>query len=215
MLRQNEYGEAARPCRSIVGYDANALYLWSLMQHMSTGWYTRRREENKFRPETAQLHGQMAVEWLTREATRPGRVIRHQVNGRENRIGKLLVDRWCSETNTAYQFHGCFYHCHPCLGLETNAVNGKPMTQLLVETRKNTAYLRHFVKVVELWECEWKETRRDPVVKKGLDAAFPRRRNVRWTMTSQQILRGVHDGTIFGLIECDVSVPITLHAHFS
>ena len=26
-LRQNEYGEAARPCRSIVRYDANALYL--------------------------------------------------------------------------------------------------------------------------------------------------------------------------------------------
>ena len=87
--------------------------------------------------------------------------------------------------------------------------------QLLAETRKNTAYIRHFVKVVELWECEWKETRRDPVVKKFLDAAFPRRRHVRWTMTSQQILRGVRDETIFGLIECDVSVPITLHAHFS
>ena len=37
-LRQNEYGEAARPCRSIVGYDANALYLWSLMQYMPMGW---------------------------------------------------------------------------------------------------------------------------------------------------------------------------------
>ena len=35
-LRQNEYGETARPCRSIVGYDANALYLWSLM-HATTG----------------------------------------------------------------------------------------------------------------------------------------------------------------------------------
>ena len=214
-LRQNEYGEAVRPCRSIVGYDANALYLWSLMQDMPTGWYTRRREENNFRPETAELHGQMAVEWLTWEAKRTGRAIRHQVNGREKRIGKLPVDGWCSETNTAYQFHGCFYHGHPCLGVETNAVNGKPMTQLLAETRKNTAYLRHFVKVVELWECEWKETRRDPVVKKCLEAAFPRRRHVRWTMTSQQILRGVRDGTIFGLIECDVSVPITLHAHFS
>ena len=61
-LRQNEYGEAARPCRSIVGYDANVLYLWSLMQDMPTGWYTRRREENNLRPETAQLHCHMAVE---------------------------------------------------------------------------------------------------------------------------------------------------------
>ena len=122
---------------------------------------------------------------------------------------------WCSDTNTAYQIHGCFYHGHPYLGLETNAVNGKPMTQLLAQTRKNTAYLRHFVKVVELWECDWKEKRRYPVVKKCLDAAFPRRRHVRWTMTSQQILRGVRDGTRIVLIECDVSVPITLHAHFS
>ena len=50
-LRPNEYGEAARQCRSIVGYDANALYLPSLMQDMPMGWYTRRREENDFRPE--------------------------------------------------------------------------------------------------------------------------------------------------------------------
>ena len=36
---------------------------------------------------------------------------------------------------------------------------------------------RHFVKVVELWECEWKEMRRTPAVRKCLDAAFPRRRS--------------------------------------
>ena len=41
-------------CRKIVGYDANALYLWAIMQDMPTGWNTRRREENKFRPQQAQ-----------------------------------------------------------------------------------------------------------------------------------------------------------------
>ena len=46
-------------CRSIVGYDANALYLWALMQDMPTGWYVRRREENGFRPQQAQPYGQM------------------------------------------------------------------------------------------------------------------------------------------------------------
>ena len=60
-LRRNEYAEAARSCRSIVGYDANALYLWSLMQDMPMGWYTRRRVEKDFRPESAQLYGQMAA----------------------------------------------------------------------------------------------------------------------------------------------------------
>ena len=67
-LRQNEYGEAARQCRSIVGYNVNALYLWSPMQDIPMGWYTRRREDNDFRPESAQLYRQMAAEWLTWES---------------------------------------------------------------------------------------------------------------------------------------------------
>ena len=104
-------------------------------------------------------------------------------------------------------FHGC-----PCTREEVKAVNGKPMAQL---TRKNTAYLHHFVKVVELWECEWKEMRRDPTVRKCLDAAFPRRRHVWRTMTQLQILSGVRVGTVFGMIECDICVPEELREHFA
>ena len=130
-------------------------------------------------------------------------------------MGKLPGKGWCSETNTVYQFHGCYYHGHPCIGQEVNPVNGKPMNQLPADNRKNTAYLRHFVKVVELWECDWKEMRRDPVVKKCLDAAFPRRRHARWTMTSQQILSGLLAGTVFELIDRDGCVPEALIAQFA
>ena len=70
------------------------------------GWYTRRWEENDFRPESAQMYGQTTAEWLTWESERTGRSIRQQINGREKRIGKLPVDWWCSETNTACQFRG-------------------------------------------------------------------------------------------------------------
>ena len=110
-------------CRSIVGYDANALYLWALMQDMPTVWYTRRREERQFHPQQAQPFGQMAVQWLTWEAAKNGCAIRHQVNGREKRIGKLPVDGWCAEARTAYQFHGCFFHgCPKCYDqTETNS----------------------------------------------------------------------------------------------
>ena len=97
----------------------------------------------------------------------------------------------------------CDLSCKTCRRDGTNATTGK-------EHR-----LRHFVKVVELWECEWKETRRDLVVKKCLDAAFPRRRHVRWMMTSQQILSGVRTGTVFGLIQIDVCVPEALREHFA
>ena len=200
-------------CRAIVGYDANALYLWALMQDMPTGWYVRRREENGFRPQQAQPYGQMAIQWLTWEAAKNGCTIRHQVNGREKRIGKLPVDGWCAETRTAYQFHGCYFHgCTNCYEpQETNTLNGKTMATLLEDTKKNTAYLRRHVHVVEMWECEWKEIRKEPDVKSFL---APTRRQ-KWKMTQQQIITAVVDGTLFGMVECDVRVPSELRAHFA
>ena len=201
-------------CRKIVGYDANALYLWALMQDMPTGWYTRRRAEKQFRPQPAQPYGQMAVQWLTWEAAKNGCTIRHQVNGREKRIGKLPVDGWCAETRTAYQFHGCFWHgCPKCHTdpEETNPKNNKTMAKLLADTKKHTTYLRRHVKVVEMWECDWKELRDEPDVEIFLD--IPRHR--KWTMTDQQILAAVIDGTLFGMIECDIHVPPELRPYFS
>ena len=156
-------------CRKIVGYDANALYLWAIMQDMPTGWYMRRREENKFRPQQAHPYGQMAAQWLTSVSFTTGRTIRHQSNGREKRIGKLLVDGWCANTRTAYQFHGCYFHgCRDCYDREeTNKLNGKTMATLLADTNKHTTYLRRHVKVVEMWECAWKRERDHPPVKNG------------------------------------------------
>ena len=191
-------------CRKIEGYDANALYLWAIMQDMPTGWYTRRREENGFRPQQAQPYGQMAIQWLTRESDRTGCTIRHQGNGCEKRIGKLPVDGWCANTRTAYQFHGCYFHgCPKCYDQnETNKLNGKTMATLLADTKKHTTYLRRHVKVVEMWECDWKRERDPP----------PRQK---WKMTQQQIIAAVVDGTLFGMVECYVRVPEHLQDHFA
>ena len=201
------------PCRSIVGYDENALYLWAVMQEMPTGWYTRRRAEKLFRPQPAQPYGQMAIQWLTWEATKNGCTIRHQVNGRDKRIGKLPVDGWCPETHTAYQFHGCyFYGCPKCYDhKETNTTNGKTMGTLLENTRRNTAYIRRHVETVEMWECHWKDLRDEPDVKTFLDR--PRHRKL--MMTEQHILAAVIDGTLFGMVECDIHVPEHLQDHFA
>ena len=200
-------------CRLIVGYDANALYLWALMQDMPTGWYVRRREENGFRPQQAQPYGQMAVQWINCESDRTGCTIRHQANGREKRIGKLPVDGWCAETRTAYQFHGCFWHgCPKCYDQnETNPKNNKTMATLLADTKKHTTYLRRHVKVVEMWECDWKEKRKEPDVKSFLAPA----RRQKWNMTQNEILAAVIDGTLFGMIECDIHVPPELRPYFS
>ena len=62
------------------------------------------------------------------------------------------------ESQTVYQFRGCYWHGHDCAlncGKEVNEKRNKPMTELLEETRANTEHIRSKdYRVVEMWECE-------------------------------------------------------------
>ena len=90
-------------CQKIVGYDANALYLWAIMQNMPTGSFTRRREETNFKKESST---KMATEWLEWKAHEGGIFIRHQMNNTEKRIGerKIPVDGFHGPSQTVFQF---------------------------------------------------------------------------------------------------------------
>ena len=48
-IRQFENGKANRSCEAIVDYDANASYLWSIIQDMQTEAHVRRSHDNDFR----------------------------------------------------------------------------------------------------------------------------------------------------------------------
>ena len=104
-IRENELGVKAKLCENVVGYDANALYLWAIMQYMPTGAFTRRRESNEFKKESSI---KMATEWLEWESESRGIPIRHQVNDTEKRIGhrRLPVDGFHGASQTVFQFHG-------------------------------------------------------------------------------------------------------------
>ena len=95
-----------------------------------------------------------------------------------------------------------------------NSVNGKTMAELLANTKTHTGYLRRrFVDVIKMWECEWKGKRIESDTKRLIDAEFPRRSTQR--MTQHHILAAVVDGTLFGMVECDVWVPRELQDHFA
>lgn len=65
MLQRGEYAEdVSWTCRSVVGYEANGLYLWALTQEM-TGWYTRRSEGTCSRPVRMHPYGCIATDWLS------------------------------------------------------------------------------------------------------------------------------------------------------
>lgn len=123
-----EKGKEAKLCENIVGYDANALYLWAIMQDMPTGSYTRRREENNFKRESS---SRMADEWIQWEAEKRGIRICFQLNQTE-RIGprQLPVDGFHKESQTVFQFHGCYWHGHRC-----HLTQGKEVTTKNVESQ--------------------------------------------------------------------------------
>ena len=51
-----------------------------------------------------------AVKWLSWVAETEEIDIEHARNGGEKRVGGYSLDGFCQERNTAYEFHGCFWH---------------------------------------------------------------------------------------------------------
>ena len=80
------------------------------MQDMPTGMYVVRKAEDEFKPHQPDVSGKMASEWMDWEAHTNHLHMRHKYNSKEKRIGQrgLPVDGWCAQTNTVYQFHGCY-----------------------------------------------------------------------------------------------------------
>ena len=51
-----------------------------------------------------------ALKWLSYTAEKEDIRIQHVRNGGENRIGKYSLDGYCQETNTVYEYQGCYWH---------------------------------------------------------------------------------------------------------
>ena len=71
--------------------------------------------------------------------------------------------------------------------------------------------------VVEMWECEWKAQKKQlKEVKHFLDNNHRRRPLERkWEMTEQDIVNAIRNGTLFGMVECDIDVPEHLRDYFA
>ena len=225
-------GQDGKDVETLEGFDANALYLFALMQNMPCGTPVVRRKEDNFAPQRRRgRYGLLAREWLEWESCESGRPVRHRYNGGEQRLGKrnLPVDGWDPRTKTAYQFHGCVFHgCEKCCSEKPFPHPFKKdasREELRENTREITAYLREKVgvEVKEIWECEWKKKKKCdskiiPFLKSknllsGYSSPFPQRKNKK--ITDRDIIEAIQKDKMFGLVKCDVEVPSDLRKHFS
>ena len=164
----------------------------------------------------------MAIEWLEWVAHKEGIHIRHQLNNTEKRIGgrKLPVDGLNAQTQSVYQFHGCYWHGHDCAlnrGKGFNEKRNKPMSELLEETRTNTEYIHSKgYRVVEMWECEWRQMKRtNRELQRFIATEVRRTLDTIKIMSPERILSEARSERLFGCVEVDIRVPDHLKETFS
>ena len=127
------------------------------------GWRGNRLDQSK-----------VALQWLYFEDWKLGGVgrVRHVRNMGEVKVltpeEEYFGDSFDKETNTVYEFHGCYYHgCKRCFNkrdLRRNCHLDRTIEEVYEATQRKTEILRRAgYTVIEKWECEFNEDKKtDP-----------------------------------------------------
>jgi hypothetical protein len=108
-------------------------------------------------------YSQMCIDWLKYIENKNNIYIQHSEKEGEFRISKTKykVDGYCKDTNTVYEFNGCFFHgCIKCYKNqdEINPKLKKTYKQLYDFTQKRKQEIINLgYNFEEIWECEYLE----------------------------------------------------------
>ena len=226
-------GADGKLTQKVVGYDANALYLWALAQDMPTEGYARyqRDQDGLFHLKKASRKEQDCREWLEWVAHEQGINIQHRYHGKQKMLGpkghRVFLDGFDPVSQTAYEYQGCYWHGCDCdLTRNNHAINstmGKSFDQLNTETKDKIRFLRDELKlnVVEIRECEWFAKKASPDVAAFLQTLPPKPSVIsgRGPYSQEKLLEAISSDNkadqLFGFVRCDLKVPEHLKDHFS
>ena len=110
----------------------------------------------------SETYSKISIAWLDWISERDGVYIKHALNGGEKTLPFGKVDGFCQETNTVYEFQGCFWHgCEKCFSNDTiNTKNQLDMLTLRKRTQnKNVKIRNNGFNLVEVYECDLKENK--------------------------------------------------------
>ena len=206
-------------CISIVGIDASQLYPYSMCQPMPTDLYTRwdlDSETNRFTPRQNRTRSfeNMVMSYLKRTRAEC-EIESFFTTSRLKKNDCFSVDGFCSHCNTVFEAMGCFYHFCPCQELRPSLTEED--IQRGSQKRELDALRRHYIqekgyKVIEMWECEWLRLyKTTKTVKRHIREHFPYRRS----LATEQLLKEIKEGKLFGYVQCGIEVPKNLKANFA
>ena len=108
-------------------------------------------------------HSKVSIEWLTWCIQEQSQDIQHARNAGEYRIPgtHFHADGYCHDTQTVYEFQGCFTHgcptCHPNRHEKHVRHYNRTMQDMYEISQHKVQQLREQgYTVTQIWECEWK-----------------------------------------------------------
>ena len=211
-------GNPNKTCENIVGYDANALYLWALSQEMPVGLYTHWQSAGPYKFQS-KVPIKEVDEWLAWVAHQHQVTLRTRLNNSEKRLGdrQLPMDGFDPNSNTPYQYMGCYWHgCPTCFDpARRHPTRGQTYAYWYEKTMVNVEYLESlgYTPIIQ-WGCQWKdEKERNPNIEVFLNSHFPGREKK--LKLPSQIQEEVKVGDFFGAVEVDIHVPNVLKSRFA
>ena len=185
-------------CRCVLGFDANALYLYCFGKKMPTGWYSIQNESDGYK--MTQKYSKQSIQWLDYVMRTENINIRHAENGGELRIDNYLVDGYDEANNTVYEFHGCYWHGHAC---GTNHDDEKWNNTL----ERDQAIRDAGYNLVTITSCQWiqnPESKNFYPITPPSDS--PEITEEETKVKMEEILDDIRDEKVFGFAKVDIHV---------
>ena len=119
-----------------------------------------------------------AIRWIQATSIKEGKTIQHALNGGEVKMGPYYLDGYEEDTNTAYEFMGCWSHgCIKCYRDrdKVHAYSLRTMEELYNSTLIRVKELREQgITVVQMWECDFdQKCKTDPEYRDLVDQFYP------------------------------------------
>ncbi|XP_028132068.1 uncharacterized protein LOC114327599 [Diabrotica virgifera virgifera] len=161
-----------------------------------------------------EMYSEASIKWLNQFPN-----IQHALIGGEVTICGAKVDGYDPNTNTVYQYNGCFWHGHPeCYAPDTiNRANKETMSDLYERTVRRVNQIKEAgYNLVEIWECEWLKSKEfknapDPQVVESLkprDAFFGGRTNAIKLKVTDKKLRYIDIVSLYPTVQYYDSYPV-------
>ncbi len=227
VIKPHKYHENAKLVKKIIGFDANSLYLSVLKNTLPTGFMIHRTEPF-FYPKIINSQSFSALCWIEYISQKENVKIYHALYLGEIKITSknIPVDGYyISDFGiVCLQFHGCFIHGHDCYKNKKYSRNDIHPFKIKKNLTFNDVYnitlesdnliIKEGYILKKIWECEWEEIQKNNIIAKNIKEQMMNKKSKISVCSQSRLIKAIKNENIFGILECDINVPINLRKDF-